>query len=86
MLEVSLSVSERFLVFRARTASGSVMIFALSCAMIALSSLALVIPDLQTPDSRWASKLDGASNFLLHFPTQPTFFVRSGLCTRELAR
>ena len=86
MLETSLFVSERFPVIRARTAAGSVMMFVLSSAMIALSSLSLVIRDLQIPDSRWASKPDGASNFLLQPPTQLTFSSRRGLCTRAFAR
>ena len=86
MLETSLFVSERFAVLRARTATGSVIMFVLSCATMALSSLSLVIPDLQNPDSRWASRLDGALNFLLHSPIQPTFFSRRGLCARAFAR
>ena len=86
VLEISLFVSERFPVIRARTAAGSVIMFVLSSAMIELSSLSLVIPDLQVPDSRWISKLDNASNFFLQLPTQPTFFSRRGLCTRAFAQ
>jgi len=86
MLETSLFANERFLVPRARTATGSVIMFVLSRAIIASSSLSLVIPDLQDPDSRWASKLDGALNFLLQPPTQLTFSSRRGLCTRAPAR
>ena len=73
VLETSLFVSEKFLVIRTRTAAGSVIMFVLSSAMIALSSLSLVIPDLQIPDSRWISKLDNVSNFFSQLPTQPTF-------------